>query len=200
MRSIAQREDVPDLILDAAEQLLARYGYAKMTIDDLAREVGIGKGTVYLHFSSKEEIALAHVDRLVARVLERLRAIAESGGPVAERLTAMLVARVMVRFDAAKHYRESISEKLAAIRTALDARRVTHFAAEAEVFAATIREGEKAGELRKCDEAQVARSFISATNAFLPYSLTPKQLGRRAEIEEGVAGVAELLIHGIAAR
>ncbi len=34
-----------DKILDATERLLARYGYAKMTVEDIAREAGIGKGT-----------------------------------------------------------------------------------------------------------------------------------------------------------
>ena len=44
MGAVAVREDVHDLILDAADRLLARYGYRKMTMDDLAREVGIGQG------------------------------------------------------------------------------------------------------------------------------------------------------------
>jgi AcrR family transcriptional regulator len=57
MRNNIQRESIRDEILDATDRLLARFGYKKMTIDDLAQEVGIGKGTVYLHFSSKEEIA-----------------------------------------------------------------------------------------------------------------------------------------------
>ena len=43
-----------EAILDATDRLLARYGFKKMTIDDLAREEGIGKGSVYLHFPSKE--------------------------------------------------------------------------------------------------------------------------------------------------
>ena len=51
-------------ILDAADRLLARYGYRKMTVGDLAREAGIGKGTVYLSFASKSEIALACIERM----------------------------------------------------------------------------------------------------------------------------------------
>ena len=46
-------------------RLLARYGYRKMTIDDVAREVGIGKGTIYLHFKSKEDVALSRIDRVI---------------------------------------------------------------------------------------------------------------------------------------
>ena len=63
-----------DRILDAADRLLARYGYRKMTVDDIAQEAGIGKGTVYLSFPAKEEIALSCIDRMVDRLLERLRA------------------------------------------------------------------------------------------------------------------------------
>ena len=57
-RTISTRE----AILDATDRLLARHGYKKMTIDDLAAEVGIGKGSVYLHFASKEEIAAARLE------------------------------------------------------------------------------------------------------------------------------------------
>ena len=53
MRRIAKRDDIHYLILDAVDVLLARYGYRKMTMDDVARQVGIGKGTIYLHFLGK---------------------------------------------------------------------------------------------------------------------------------------------------
>ena len=41
-----------EAILDATDLLLSRSGFKKMTIEDLAREVGIGKGSIYLHFES----------------------------------------------------------------------------------------------------------------------------------------------------
>ena len=68
MPTVVQTREVREALLDATDRLLAERGYQKMTIDDLAREVGIGKGSVYLHFSSKEEIALSHVDRIVERL------------------------------------------------------------------------------------------------------------------------------------
>src|SRR3954469_14062839 len=73
-----------EAILDATDRLLARYGFRKMTIDDLAKEVGIGKGSVYLHFPSKEEIALSHIDRMVDRLNERMRRVASGKGTVEE--------------------------------------------------------------------------------------------------------------------
>ena len=197
MRAIAIREDIRDLILDAAGQLLARFGYGKMTMDDLAREVGIGKGTLYLHFPSKEEVVLSRLDRMAARLTAELRAIAASPRDPAVKLREMLLLRVVYRFDAARGYAESIDEMLAAIRPGLLARREQHFAQEAEVFAELLAEGKRAGAFAFRDAAAAAQALILATNSLLPSSLTVKQLGRRSAVEEKVSNIATLLIDGL---
>src|SRR4026208_1919478 len=69
------------LLLDAAERLLLRHRYRRVTVEDLAREAGIGKGSVYLHFDSKEEVALAVVNRWSARGFDRLPTPAAPGVP-----------------------------------------------------------------------------------------------------------------------
>ncbi len=106
MRTETAKIDIKDAILDAAERLLGLYGYAKTTVDDIAHEAGIGKGTIYLHFHSKEEIAVSWIGRINERVRARLSQIAESDGSPAQRLREMLVARVMVRFDNARNHDE----------------------------------------------------------------------------------------------
>jgi AcrR family transcriptional regulator len=50
-------------ILDAAAALLVRYGYRKTTIDDVAAEAGVGKGTIYLHWKDKNELFRAALAR-----------------------------------------------------------------------------------------------------------------------------------------
>src|SRR6478672_4257278 len=112
-----------EAILDATDRLLARYGFRKMTIDDLAKEVGIGKGSVYLHFPSKEEIALSHIDRMIDRLKECLRKIADGTNTVEEKLEAMLVERVTYRFDSVQNYTQSLDELLSGLRTSLLERR-----------------------------------------------------------------------------
>src|SRR5687768_10378699 len=135
MAAIAPKEAVKDTILDATDRLLARYGYRKMTVEDIASEAGIGKGTIYLHFSSKEEVVLSHVDRIVDRLKERLSEIAGSNATAAERLRQMLLSRVMFRFDSIQHYTQSLNDLLAALRPGLLARRARYFDAEAQIFA-----------------------------------------------------------------
>lgn len=44
------------LIFEATERLLGRFGYDKTTVADIAKEAGISKGAIYLHFKSKDEL------------------------------------------------------------------------------------------------------------------------------------------------
>jgi AcrR family transcriptional regulator len=181
-------------ILDAAERLLERYGYRKMTVEELASEAGIGKGTVYLSFRSKEEVVLATVDRIVDAVCEEMDGIAASGLPAPERLSRMLLARVLVRFDRVARYRESLNDLLGAVRRGLLQRRQRHFECEAAILASAVRDGQRAGEFASGDPRRVARALLLATNSFLPYSLSPAELGDRRRLQADAQDVVRLLV------
>jgi AcrR family transcriptional regulator len=199
MSKTGDPRDLADRILDAADRLLARYGYQKMTIDDLAREVGIGKGTVYLHFGSKEEIVLFRVDRVVRRLVEQLLAIAQSDAPPDVKIRKMLLLRVMFRFDSVQHYTESISEVLRALRSGLLERHQKHFEQEARVFAKVLKEGQDAGLFHNVQGLRTARILLVATNSLLPFSLSTRELGSRREVENNCKKVADLLVSGLLA-
>jgi AcrR family transcriptional regulator len=197
MKDAAAQITTRDAILDATDRLLARYGYKKMTIDDLAAEVGIGKGSVYLHFASKQEIALSHIDRIIERLNVRLNAIAARKISAEERLRLMLVERVLFRFDSVQHYTQSLNDLLAGLRPKLLERRKKYFEDEAAVFAAVIEEGKRAGVFAKTNASEAAHTLLLATNGMLPYSLSTQELGARAELEKKVKNVAALLVSGL---
>src|SRR5918995_170813 len=178
-RAVRDSIAIKDAILDATDRLLARYGYRKMTVEDIAVEAGIGKGTIYLHFSSKEEVVLSHIDRIVERLKERLREIAGSNATAAERLRLMLITRVLFRFDSVQHYTQSLNDLLAALRPGLLARRAQYFEAEAKIFAEVLLAGRESGELCFDDEHITALALLQATNGLLPYSLSATELGKR---------------------
>lgn len=200
MPTITTKEEVREGILDATERLLARFGYRKMTVEDIAREVGVGKDTIYLHFSSKEEIVLSHVDRIVERVKDRLWEIARADDDAATRIQLMLLARVIIRFDSIQLYTQSLDDLLAALRPGLLARRAVYFDEEAQIFAQVLNEGRTHGELQFDDALTAAYAMLHATNSLLPYSLSTTELGEREEVKERTTAIAKLLLQGLLAR
>lgn len=50
-------------ILDAASSLIRRHGSDRITIDDIAREAGVGKGTIYLHWQGRDALFAALILR-----------------------------------------------------------------------------------------------------------------------------------------
>ncbi len=199
MKDAVQQRSTRDAILDATDRLLTRYGYRKMTIDDLAREVGIGKGSVYLHFESKEEIALSHIDRIIERLKTSLRSIAEKPTPVDERLHQMLVERVLFRFDSVQHYTQSLNDLLAYLRPRLLDRRKRYFDEEARIFASVIDEGQALGRFVGGDSLDMGHTLLVATNSLLPYSLSAVELGERNELAESIQKTADVLLRGLSA-
>jgi len=77
-----QRQERKALILQAAEEVLMEKGYHETSSDEIAARVGIAKGTVYLHFASKEDLVIA----LFAQDLEKFQQLV--GSTVASELTA----------------------------------------------------------------------------------------------------------------
>ncbi len=197
MKDAAQPRTTRDAILDATDRMLSKHGYKKMTIDDLAKEVGIGKGSVYLHFKSKEEIALSHIDRIIERMKARLSSIATSKGTPEMRLRKMIIERVMYRFDSVQNYSQSLNELLAQLRPRLLERRKRYFEEEAKMIATVLGEGKKAGVFALKDSNEAGRTILDATNALLPYSLSAYELGERKEIENKANRVADLIMNGL---
>src|SRR5258708_40076848 len=71
LNRFARRQDE---ILDTAAKLFAKHGYAETDTQLLADELGVGKGTIYRHFSSKEDVFLAATDRVMRKLLGQIEA------------------------------------------------------------------------------------------------------------------------------
>jgi AcrR family transcriptional regulator len=69
----SRRQERADRILDAAAELILRWGYRKTTIDDIAKQAGVAKGTIYLHWKTREDLFLALMTREGLKVTEDIK-------------------------------------------------------------------------------------------------------------------------------
>ncbi|QBI53280.1 TetR/AcrR family transcriptional regulator [Streptomonospora litoralis] len=83
----AERDARAERILDAATETLVALGYRRVTVDDVAKRAGVGKGTVYLHFHTKELLFITVLMRaqaaMVRRHIDAMRADPEQVRPSA---------------------------------------------------------------------------------------------------------------------
>ena len=90
----SRRQERADRILDATLELVQRWGYKKTTIDDIVKQAGVAKGTIYLHWKSREAIfeALLLREWLSIVVDFRQRLANDSTGATLGSLTRHLVS------------------------------------------------------------------------------------------------------------
>jgi AcrR family transcriptional regulator len=189
-----------DLILDCAKEALRQHGFKRMTMDDLATRAGVGKGTLYLYFPSKDDVALSVIDRGNLRLQERLKSMLKQPGSAKMRLRAMIVERVMYRFECASGYQNGIDELLAVLRPQLHERRERYHKAESLILAEILIEGRTLGEFSIEEPFVVSDAIITATASLLPYSLSPQQLGEEEQLRNRVEALADLLLKAIETR
>jgi AcrR family transcriptional regulator len=170
------RQETRTAILDAAERLLIYYGFQKMTMQDLADEAKIGVGTTYLHFKGKADVAVAVIERANHRYLEQFQRIAEGSGPIKERLREVLMARVMLRYDAARRTRHSMEDLIQTMRASCMTRGMVWQQAEVELFHRLVQEGvdQRVFVLPQTRSAlETAQCLLLGTKGLMPGFLTP---------------------------
>ncbi|SDM33758.1 TetR/AcrR family transcriptional regulator [Allokutzneria albata] len=98
----ARQRERADRILDAAAELVLRWGYGKTTVDDVAKHSGVAKGTIYLHWRTRDDLFAALLRRERVRMLEEVRASAPAslgelfGGFVGATLRRPLLSAALV--------------------------------------------------------------------------------------------------------
>jgi AcrR family transcriptional regulator len=177
----------------------------KITMDDLAEEAGLGRRTLYVYFSNRDEIMYASIDRVVRGVLDGLAAIAEDKRKSADtRLREMLVARIALRLAAVRPYAVNLNSVFVELRAAYLEWRKTYVTHETELFANIVREGRAmgvfAGGAAAPDDMAIARTLLQATNSLLLYSLTAEEIEEAQDVTARAAAIADLLLNGLRRR
>ncbi|MDH6108502.1 AcrR family transcriptional regulator [Kitasatospora sp. MAP12-15] len=83
-----------DEVLDATYTCLTRYGVRRTTMDDIASEMGVSRSAVYQYVRSKDDAFRRLAERLHTQALARARQAAAFDAPVAERVRAVLEAKL----------------------------------------------------------------------------------------------------------
>ena len=158
-RSRAPAEVRRAQILEAALECFATRGYHTATMDDLVRTSGLSKGTLYWHFSSKEEVFLALFDRFVEEffdVWSQLETEGRSSLETVRTLGEIFVDRLVSDPIPLGAWAEFLLQPKARQRYASMLRQ------SRERLAALMRRGIERGEIRDLDPEGIAVALTAA--------------------------------------
>jgi AcrR family transcriptional regulator len=105
----AERQQKRRVILDAAAAEIARYGYDRANINTIAERAGIGRGTIYLYFDSKDEILDALLDTIGSLIDETVQAWLELDLPWRDRLRSLSQSFVALAEEHRDFFRVHVS-------------------------------------------------------------------------------------------
>ncbi len=158
--------DVRERILDCLERQFRTHGYQRVTVADIARELGMSPANVYRFFDSKASLREALAARLTAQVEESCRAVAMRPGKPSERLRAMITEwhrMTIERYVSAENMSEVLQAAMRENSRVIDA----HTARQCALFAQLMAEGNACGEFRVKDPVLASRILLYTLSVFV---------------------------------
>jgi AcrR family transcriptional regulator len=152
-------------ILDAAEEVLRRFGPSKATVVDVARALGVSHGSVYRHVPSKAALRDAVAGRWLERISMPLARVASERGPALPRLRRWFDLLIRHKRDKALSDPELFATYSQLVKGARDVVQA-HVDALCEQVRQIIADGVARGELDVADAAAAARAVFTATARF----------------------------------
>jgi AcrR family transcriptional regulator len=192
-------DDTRARIIETAEALFRRMGFAKTAVADIAAELGMSPANIYRFFSSKHAIVEAICQKSLAELEAKAWTVARSPGPASQRLEQLIMAIVNYHKDNFLSERRVHDMVLVAIEHSWDVirahKQVMHSIAER-----IVREGVAAGEFEPVDPAVTARQIMRSLIAFIHPVLIVQCLEEHEDLETEPRAHLRFLLRSITPR
>lgn len=160
-----------ELIEAAAVELFSRYGYERTSIEDIAKHLGIGKGSVYLEFRTKEEILMRVIEKYAVKIQSMMDERADNikGSPLEALKETFQMCALMV-YD---YVTRDIHTPEALLYTSLQCKQrfSPFYVRKREHVLKFLKQAAAAGEInpKKANDATAVTFLMAVSSIFPPY-------------------------------
>lgn len=180
-------------LMDIVVRVLCRDGMDGLTMDAVAEEAGVAKGTLYAYFKNKQDLVKEAMEATVKPMVEELLLILKSNLPPEERLRNM-IARHLSYFETHRDFfRIFVHDRFAAQRR-LKRYRSGRYHEFLETTAAVLDEGIRDGTFRCMDSLKAAAILVESDIAVINQRLLSDQPG---PVETDAALISDVFFRGI---
>jgi AcrR family transcriptional regulator len=192
-------DDTRARIVETAEALFRRLGFAKTTVADIAAELSMSPANFYRFFASKDAIVEAICKRCLSEVEEKAWVVARSKAPAAQRMERLILEIL------AYHKENLVTEQrvnelvVAAIEASWDAIRA-HKQVMHNVAELILRDGIEAGEFEPVDPRDTAELIMRSVLVFTHPLLVSQCLEEGQDLEAAARASVRFLLRAITPR
>lgn len=179
------------IILDAAQKRFARYGLSKVTMDEIAQDIGMGKASLYYYFPTKESLFQAVIAREMDKFITVMKALLQQDITAGAKLTSYLENRF-------RYFRDLTNLSTLNCQTFYQMKPIftdlyEQFARnELELIQSVVEEGRRTGEFQIPDGSETARLLLHLLRGLRFFY--QKIMGDRLSEEEKYAQINKEMI------
>ena len=179
-------------IQDAAMAVIARKGIEETTIQDIADEAGIAKGTVYLYFRDRDELLAKTANRAFEKLVSELDPAFDATGQFAERLLAVVNRQLQFFDDNRQLFRATLA--LSHREAGLQKPKMGSYAQYAARLEKMFADAAESGEMRGLDPLSVSAVYRDCMRGVIVRRIEQKP---RTTREEDAQFIVSILLRGI---
>ena len=180
-------------IQQAVIQLMCREGLKSVTMERVAQEVGIAKGTVYLHYRDKQELLEAVKESSLEPLVERIRETVESTASPDRKLESF-ARRYLTYFDEKRDLFRILLYEREVTRVYGSRYKTDRYRRLLEYTTSIMQEGMTAGIFRHTDPQHLAAMFIESNLALVNQRLMSDN---PLPVEEDAQLISDLFLDGV---
>ncbi|MBS4754536.1 TetR family transcriptional regulator [Nocardioides sp. zg-ZUI104] len=186
-----------EMILEAASEIVAERGFARTTVRDIGKRIGMLSGSLYHYFDSKEAIADEMLNRFWVKILKEYKAVVSAGAGPRETLRQLVLTahRAIADHPAEIQLLNSDWRELAEFKTFTEIRRSS--TKVSEIWVQAMRAGVEAGDFRDDVDLSITYRTIMGSIQSLNSWFDPEGPLSREKVAETQA---TLFVDALAAR
>ena len=196
--SIQQKKAWKDLkketLMKIVVGVLSREGLHDTTMDIVAREAGVAKGTLYTYFRNKEDLVKEAIDTTIAPMLEELTAILKSKLPPDQKLIQM-TSRHLSYFEEHRDFFSIFVHDRSREQRRLKRYRSCQYQDFVDAVALVIRDGIEKKIFRDLDHRKIAAMLIESNISVIFQRLFLSD--QSVPVESDASLITDVFLHGI---
>ena len=188
-------------IQDATMRVIARKGMAAATVQEIADEAGVAKGTIYLYFRDRDELIEKTFQGAMTQLIARIDAVLDQELPFDEKIRAIMAAKIRFFSENREFFRLYLTLRMPEGPAPRQRRQKEtchpQYRARAQNLAAVLKQAMERGEVREMDPYRLAMFIIEGSTAIILERLTEESTPTE---EADVDFITSLVLDGVRKR